>query len=452
MPRFDTLVSVNGSVAALLAIAHRYGYPAIGIDEAFPGTQEMMEYIHDTIDSALIRGLTPHIFCSVVSYNVYSSIQLLKELKARYGNRIRTGVGGQLIRCAPRAYAANPDIDMVAIGDAEATLLELLHGVPLSTRWAKHYSLFSYHNYWKIHERLDAMAADPDAPFPGMRQLVMESSRGCAWAYTMKRACSFCSLQSITDKPQVDFTHMFTQECMLIQQGANWVFDVANQWLPVMRPVEQFAYLETFLAERERQHIPADLKRYVYLTTNSITERTAPLLYEAGVRIAYVGFDGWNAATLRAHNKTRHSAQLCIESAVSAGIGIRGALVIGDGASEESLDLLPRFVSKLADTAGNKLVSLACYPVVVLPGSPVWMQFQARANRESIAAANELFQHFAVHGYHTPEQERELTRIYMKHTPGCAVTLEQAEEAVVAVQEMLRSRTKALNFRNQKVD
>lgn len=437
--RFDTLMMVNGSIASLLTISQRLEVEAVAIDESYPGPQGFQDVIHREVEDGLSRGLTPVVFCTVLSYNAHKSIELLMEMKKRYGKKIRTGVGGQLLRIAPEAYLNYWFIDHVAVGDAECTLRRLLlDGKRIATgslygelaqlgqsnEWS-HYAPFSYDGYIGFPERLNEMSNVRLGPFTGIRQAVMESVRGCSWAYETGRACDFCALQDITTKPTLKTFQQLTQECELAEKwGCNWVFDVSNQWLPRLSRKQK--WLQEYLQQREKAGIPL-LNKYVYLTSNSINAQTAPLFKEAGIRIAYVGIDGWNKKTWDAHHKAG-GVETCLDACKANQLYLRTAAVIGEGATRKNLPELQQFVRHVADNYGDILISYGCFLEIILPGSPVWFKFKNQAEQENIQEALRLYEKMYTKGYLDRMDERDLTRLFMQHSSDCDITFEEAEE------------------------
>ncbi|HLC94497.1 MAG TPA: radical SAM protein [Patescibacteria group bacterium] len=118
--RGDTLVMPNAGIGVLLARAEKEGIERRKVyDTTFPGELQTIEAIEKEVDELIKIGETPRIFASVLSYNAEASIKFLEKLKSKYGDKIITGVGGQLIGRATKAYIANPYIDIVGVGDAE---------------------------------------------------------------------------------------------------------------------------------------------------------------------------------------------------------------------------------------------------------------------------------------------------------------------------------------------
>lgn len=433
--RFDTLMMVNGSIAALCTIAQALGCHPLAIDEAYPGPEFLRTRVRQEIEESLHKGDTPVIFCTVLSYNAESSLRLLKELKAEYGDQVRTGVGGQLIRVAPKAYLTKRYLDHVAVGDAEVTLAPVLIGgqrfaegylfggcggsqgliqlAPQRPR-SEHYAPLSYDSYTGIQERLTEMANYRLGPFSGIRQLVVESVRGCAWAHTFG-ICDMCSLEGVAlephFKPLVD--HFQVERQMVEEYGVNWLFDVSNQWLPKFGE-DGRRWLQQYVATRKQFQLP-DVHKYVYLTSNSITKSTAPLLREAGVRVAYVGIDGWEDGTWKALGKS-HNVVPALEAARQNDLYLRASVVIGNGITKANLAELPRFVEWLTTEYGSTLLSFGCFMEIILQGSPVWYKFEALARERGIQEAVTLYDKMATEGWLSWEDEVNLTRLYINHT------------------------------------
>lgn len=440
--RFDTLQMVNGSIAACCTIAHQLGYQPLAIDEAFPGTAHMNHRVREAIETSLRAGEMPVIFCSVLSYNAEGSLTLLRELKAEYGPRIRVGVGGQLIRIAPEAYLRKEWLDHIGIGDAEVTLPRLLAGERYASGYqfddnellqlekpdqdnsTKNYVPLSYQWYDSLEERLRAMSRLPPlGPLQHARQLVIESVRGCAWAHRFD-VCQFCSLEGIGKKPHFKplAQHFQLQQELVETYRLNWLFDVSNQWLPCFG-TEAVSWLEQYLTARQTHGGP-DIHIYTYLTSNSLNRQTAPLLREAGIRMAYVGIDGWNDQTWKAHGKSRNVLP-ALEAAKRAGIYLRGSVVIGSGLDGTSLAELPTFVHRLINEYGDNLLTLGVFMEIILQGSPIWHQFEQEAQSRNLLEAVKLYDKMATLGYLSWEDEVALTRCYIDSTQ--AVSSGEAE-------------------------
>ncbi len=444
--RFDTEMMVNGSVAALTTIADRLGVESVAIDESFTGSRSFDDVLHGEIEGALKHGQQLVVFTSVLSYNAEQSLRLLEELKAHYGDRVRTGVGGQLIRVAPQAYRRKNYIDHVAVGDAEVTLGKLLAGESFASGYLfrqpsewNFYAAPSYERYVAFEERLQAMSMleleSEVGMITGVRQAVVENVRGCAWGHA-SGVCRFCSLESIDTEPRYrPLPEQFEVERSLVERWkANWVFDVSNQWLPRLNRKEE--WLEAYLEARRAASAP-NLDRYVYLTVNSITRGTAPLLREAGVRTAFVGLDGWTTEVRKAHGKAE-SVMSCLRAARDSQLLLRAGLVIGEGATEENLGELQDFVRLLASEYHEPFLSLVTYIEIVLQGSPVWYAFLEQARREQIEPVLALYQKMETEGYLSWDDHVQLTRYFFQHSPTCHVDYETAVAAQQEVVEFIQ--------------
>lgn len=431
--RFDTVMNVNGSIAVLNSITRELlGYPGLTIDESYPGPglhgQErecILAGIRQEIDEALRQGDEPVLYCTLLSYNAEGSLRLLRQLKEEYGNHLRTGVGGQLTNLYPEMgsspWLKSNFIDQVAVGDAEILLGAMLLGRNRFCSGTKHvnsddhYAPPYYGNYLGLAERLNEMARYQFGPFTGIRQLITESVRGCAWANAHRR-CKFCALPGVNDIPFFrNFEGHFGIERQLADEyGINWIFDVSNQWLPTMIPRLQVEWLSQYVAARRSYNGP-DINRYVYLTTNSITRHTAPLLREAGVRIAYVGIDGWDKGTKAANYKTLASTEEMLEACRENGIFVRTSLVIGSGLTPQNLEELPRFVTDLMSRyGGHTILSFGNFIQIVLPGSDDWAETRFMAHAHGNDTAQEIFEHFDEHGYLTLDQEDYLNEFRVR--------------------------------------
>ncbi len=448
--RYDTTMMVNGSVAVLNAVTKDLlGYPGIAIDETYPSVTTVghecayvRTYLREQIETSLRAGDEPVVFCTLLNYNAENALALLTELKQEFGTRLRTGVGGQLVRVCPEAYLRNSHIDHIGVGDAEVVLAPLLLGRKRFASGYKtvtptdHYTPPLYDQYLGLEERLDDMARYAFGPFRDMRQLVVESVRGCAWAYT-NAICRFCALEGIDTQPVFRDIGAQTQiERELVARfGVNWLFDVSNQWIPTVKSIKIGEWLRHYIRERAKYHAPA-LNRYVYLTTNSITARTAPLLHEAGVRIAYIGIDGWDKLTRAALFKTQVDCHKALRACAENGLYVRTSLVIGSGLTRANLEALPLFVGELlGEFGGNVILSFGNFLEIVLPGSADWREFEAQAERDHIEEARAIFAFFRAHGWISLTQEDRLNELRIRHTQ-CDVTFEDviaARDQAVAI-------------------
>lgn len=434
--RFDTVMMVNGSIAALCRISRQLGLDPVAIDGAYPGPDYLRQQVRQEIETALSQGHEPIIFCTVLSYNAAGSLQLLRELKSEYGSRLRTGVGGQLVRVAPQAYRSQWFIDHVGVGDAEVVLPALLNGQPFAAGylhpqmecdWSVHYATPDYTSYSGLSERLNKMATYHLGPFTDIRQLVVETTRGCAWAYE-NATCAMCSLEGINNRPipkPNDVAFAFERE-LLERYGVNWLFDVSNQWLPSLQHKTQ--WLQSYVAARQAAGL-SEISKFVYLTSNSIDSATAPLLRQAGVRIAYVGIDGWDTESRTGLGKPRsiHLDEM-VAAAQAAGIYLRSSIVIGENLTHDSLDRLRSFVQYVANNHGQQFISFGCFLEIILQGSPVWNKLRGLAQKGAtpkLRQAARLYDKMDTCGFLTWDEQRELTNIYIDETQ--AVTAAEAE-------------------------
>lgn len=430
--RFDTIMAPNGSVAVLSGIASGLSdEPGLAIDETWMGPaavgrerEALLALLYAEIEEGLSQGSAPLVCCSVLNYNAESTMHLLRELKHAFGNRVRTAVGGHLPSMCPEPYLHQDSIDHVCVGDAEVILptlfyagegQRLIRGTKQVTP-DDHYAPPYYGEYHELDSRFQEMARYRFGPFTRMRQLVTESVRGCAWANAYK-VCKFCSLQGVNTAPVFrNLAEHFAIEEVLAQiYGCNWLFDVSNLWLPTTNTMQAVLWLQNYVRQRRLLAV-SDIHRYVYLTANVITQQTAPLLRQAGVRATYIGLDGWNEETRRALYKPNVSAWRPLSACRDSDILVRASLVIGSGLSRATLEELPAFVAETLAEFPNTLHSLGNIIEIVLPGSEDWVEFERRAQTEHITAAVDLFNHFQSEGYLTLDQEERLNEIRIRHS------------------------------------
>lgn len=463
--RFDTDLMPNAGIAVLCQIAAENNIPATAYDQAFLGRNKatLVEILSEEIRRCLRKKVTPIVLASVLNYNAEASLQLLQTLKTRFRTHIRTGVGGQHIRTCPEAYlkklVSQPGgyLDHVGVGDAEVILNRFLNGEQFAEGYlniggGRHYTSPRYDDYYALNERLNAMQAYTFGPFKKGRQLVIESVRACSWAYAQKKACTMCALESVSRKPHFKpLREHFTQIAQLREKfGINWVFDVSNQWLPMLAPEHIKTWLHEYIETREAFGNP-DVNLYVYLTSNSITPQVAPLLRKAGVRIAYVGIDGWEENSQKALNKPRIRTSLPVagvnhQRSISDlfklcrdnDLFIRTSLVVGSGLNRANVLALPEFVSNLANENGDVVLSLGIFEQIILPGSPVFKTFRDKAVEKKWADVTKLYELFDSQGYLGWEHQQELNRLFItndqmdRHQEGLLAPHDKVEYEVVA--------------------
>lgn len=441
-PRFDTVMMVNGTVAVLSQVGRMLtGRSCPAIDLSYSS----IERVHECIRHALSQQRVPLALATVLGYNAAGTLRLLSDLKRQYGRHIRTGVGGQQVPYALPAFLSKPFLDHVAVGDAEAALPRILQDERLVEAWltpdaTHHYALPCYEDYVDLEPRLAEMSGYRLGPFQGIRQLVTESVRGCAWAYQNGQgACRMCALQSVDSKPQFrPLDEHFALERHLYERfGINWMFDVSNQWLPDLRAKGKMEFLESYVSQREREGV-TDLQYYAYLTSSSVTSETAPLLRRAGIRVAYVGLDGWDYSTRSLLNKPRNDPDRFFRACLDNDLYVRAGLVVGLGANQKNLSRLEPFVERLIRLYGSHLLSVDVNVQITIPGSLAWKDFRAKALREDSKEALELFALSDRDGFLSWTDQRRLDALYVaRYIPDC--TYAELEAACESALTLIRS-------------
>lgn len=421
--RFDTLVSPAGAIAALERIELTLEPDAriCSIDEAYPGHEQMVSKVGEVVSDASSPVL---LLFSIVSYNAERTLSLIRSLRAEFGRRIVTIVGGQMVPYARRAYARNADIDVTCVGDAESVLPKLLTDLQ-SGKWRSEYegwlseeterpafSTFSYKHYFKIRERMECQKR-----VAGFSQLVLQGpgGPGCSWAAFAGEPCNFCSLQNIAVMNRIPLDEHFESERALQEEyGPDRFFDVANQFIPVFGPSASTSvpWLEAFIRMRDRYGVT--VPRYVYLTVSSVTEDVARLLKRAGVCEAFIGVDHFDSAALSEEGKpwrSKSQLQRCLDSLADNDIGFRVGIVLG--AAKESRASLQAIVDGvdflLSRYHPRALKMIGAYPVAIEPGSRIFASMQRRG------LASEVFRAFEANGFLTKDQLDRLSQVYIQH-------------------------------------
>ncbi|HSR89387.1 MAG TPA: radical SAM protein [Candidatus Udaeobacter sp.] len=422
--RFETKMMPNSSIAVLNNISSALGYPGVCVDEGYLGVgNTALGVLISLIEERLRLGFQPVILATILIYNAQTTLSLLEQLKRLYQGRIKVGVGGQLIRVCPSAYLSRDYLDYIAVGDAEETLRKVYAGDRFSNGYVEgaskdSYALPNYDNYLALAERLEETSSYRMGPFTNIRQLTMESVRGCAWAYA-NQVCDMCSLQGVDLKPVFRnlAEHFWFERQMADRWGATWCFDVSNQWLPTLRPGEMVSWLSNYCQERENYFgKEGGLSKFVYLTANSINPETAPLLKRAGIRIAYIGFDGWDKRTRLALHKPQPSIRRVLQICRDNGIHVKTGLVIGNGVTDSNLGELPDFVQDVLAEFGDIIRAWGNFVQIILPGSPVFERFKHQATKNKWAEVLALYRKFEEDGYFVWSDQSRLNRLFIEHT------------------------------------
>jgi hypothetical protein len=424
-PRFDTVMMPNGTIAVLNGIARGLGYDSSAIDESYPGPNLqgrerdfVLNYLRSEIEKSWSSGLEPVVYCTLLSYNSESSLGLLKTLKNEFGEKIKTGVGGQLVRVIPETYRNLTYIDQVGVGDAEVILQPMLAGQNYAEGWLdsglNFYAEPNYHGYLGLNNRLNESSRYAFGPFTGIRNLCIESVRGCSWAYLTGKPCEMCALQGVSSQPVFKpFQNHFDLENQLAREfGINWLFDVSNQFIPVTGK-NQADWLRGYLIAKN-QYSEVDINKYVYLTAASFSSETAPLLREAGIRIAYVGFDGWERGTRTALHKPNINPMKVLQLCRENDIYVRTSFVIGAGLTDSNLNKLPKLVDNMMAGYGDVVLSCGSFLQIIIPGSPAWAFLQKEALEQEWGDVNDIYHFFITNGFLTWEQEEQLTKAYIQ--------------------------------------
>ncbi len=478
--REDTILAANAGIAVVSAVGKMFGVSSIAFDKSYLGTtpaahesgsvQSLFSLVSAAIQQSLDRGEQPFLLCTILNYNAEESLLLLQRIKGRFRDKIHTGVGGQHIRTSPQsflrkltkrsadraglAYYEGGYIDHVSVGHAEITLPKILGiGVDinkgedvfvqgelnLSPNDQIHFAQPDYSSYHAIHDRLKAMESMSLGPFkPGSRQLVIEGVRGCSWAFSQGKACTMCALESIDSRPIFKpfgqyFGHM---RKLMDDYSVNWLFDVSNQFVPVLNTMGMMVWLNEFIKEKER-HGCSEANIYTYLTSGSLNHLTIPLLRKAGVSMAYVGIDGWTQGTQKALNKSplltrsdkRHlqvvrsfddkepprSLETMLDQCRQNGLHIRTSLVVGSGIDRTALQKLCEFVAMLSTTYDDVVLTLGIFEQIILPGSPVFTMFEYDARALNWSDVISMYDLFREQGYLSWEQQSRLNALFIHY-------------------------------------
>lgn len=422
--RFDTLIAPSGTVATLNEISRSCGVDAMSFDGAYPDADQVKAAIFYEVDSVLRSNEKPVTLFSLLVYNAAESIEVIRDLKREFGNRVKTVVGGQLTPFATHAYASNPDIDSTCLGDGEVIIPKIVRDMqkgmlqPSYSEWLStqldytkrgQFSFVSFDDFYQIRERLEEQKR-----VTGFSQLCIQGlgGPGCSWAANNKNgACDFCALQNIEEMNRRTLPELMRAERKLEDEFApDRLFDVANQFLPYLNKQKNIEWLQKYIEERKRQGLKA--KKYVYLTVGSIDEDIAPLLKKAGVEEVYLGVDHFHPNSLKEENKSHRSnsrLQRTLDALVRNGITFRIGVVLGSASeTPETLQAVREGVTWLKENYREHLTSLGVFPVYILPGSGVY----ERVRR--MGSVQKIIRSFESKGFFTEEEEVALTRAYIE--------------------------------------
>lgn len=420
--RFDTLISPSSTIATLLAIEREIGRDDIvGIDEAFPGEVETKREIRRLIEEDIREGRIPVLIFTLLLYNSEPAIKYINELKRELGGKIKIVVGGQLVPLAREAYLKNRDIDVVCVGDAEVILPNLLADLETGNLsheyhgWVreesdKQFSGVSFDGFFGIRERLAAQKETV-----GFSQLTIQGpgGPGCAWAISNAGGpCSFCALQNITTSNTTSIEEYLENERRLEEQfHPDRFFDVANHFLPTLKPGEIVTWLENYIEIRKRKGIQA--KKYAYLSVSSVNDKIAGLLAEAGISEVYLGIDHFNEEALKAENKSfRHQRTLkkCLDALTAHGIMFRAGIVLGSAEeTAETLDSVRSGIHWMVSNYKSCIKAVGIFPIDMLPGSKDFEKMRASG------ICPGLFDNFDRLGYLSRSEQRRMTELWIQH-------------------------------------
>jgi hypothetical protein len=450
--KFDTLVSPSGTVATLNEIARGMGVDSFGYDYAFPTPETVSSALFDRIENVLQQGMVPVVAATALVYNVQKTLQEAAKIKSAFADRVKFVLGGQLVPFAREAYLRDPNIDIVAEGDAEILLSRIVGDIcvervkPFYSGWLKdsgmegQFAFVNYDYYFMLAERLQAQR-----DVSGFSQLTIQGlgGPGCSWAAgNPNGACEFCALQNITTMNNRTLDNQMIVERWLQDRfSVDRFFDVANQFLPRFRMRDNVTWLQDYIRVRNEHGVT--VSKYAYLTVASVNDEIADLLSQAGVTEVYLGVDHFDELALKEQNKSSKS-QRVLEKALnalsSAGINMRMGLVVGSSReSRQSLDALRDGVSWLRDNYADRIKALGVFPIYVLPGSKVW------DTAKKMPEAAVIISGFEEKGFLTNEEEAELSRIFMRDHSEASV--EEIEEAISDLQAKVANFAISYDFR-----
>lgn len=420
--KFDTLISPSSTVATLLNIEKELGRTdTVGIDEAFPGETETKNEIRRLIENDINEGKIPALLFTLLLYNSERTIKYIEELKQEFGEKIRIGIGGQLVPLARKAYLKNKNIDSICIGDAEKILPELLKDLDEGNLkkeyegWVmnekdKKFSGVTFEHFWMIKERMQEQKRST-----GFSQLTIQGpgGPGCAWAISnAKGPCSFCALQNVEVKSEMTIEDYLENERALEQQfHPDRFYDVANQFLPTINKKGEIEWLKKYIEIRKAKGIKAE--KYAYLTISSIDDEIAKLLKEAGVTEVYLGIDHFNETALQEENKPfrkKETLEKCLDALKAQGINFRAGIVLGSAEeNKETLASVREGIKWMTQNYKEIIKAVGIFPIEMLPGSKDFEKM-----READLCP-ELFQKFDENGYLSRDEQREMTKSWIQH-------------------------------------
>lgn len=423
--RFDSLISPNGSVAALEAVLKKSGTQSeniLSLDDSFPGAVETWNFLFQHIEASKEKV---YLLLPVLLYNAKRVVELAEALKQEFGNKVHIVVGGQLIPQAEGAYRNNLNIDTVSMGDAELLIPQMLSDInsgglrSLYRGWMRDtqvrpkFSTFSYDRHWMIRERLQKQKE-----VAGFSQLTVQGpgGPGCSWAEQHKEACSFCALDNITTMNGISLEEHFSQLRLLQDTFApDRFFDVANQFLPAFRSDKAKKWLEDYIIERDRQGVTVG--SYGYFTVSSITDEVAGMMKQAGIEQVYLGVDHFHPEALKEEGKswkkldTLHRALNALQKQE---ITVRGSVVLGAAKETEyTLESVRNGLAQMLETYANPIngfpiiKSFGVLPIEILPGAPLVQKMRQQE------LCPDVFRFLDTHGFLTREQQQKLTESYI---------------------------------------
>ncbi|MBP7652806.1 radical SAM protein [Candidatus Dependentiae bacterium] len=342
----------------------------------------------------------------------FSAALAIAKIIKKVDNKIKVVFGGPHPTSLPEETISYPEIDIVAVGDGEITMLEICSGIKLDSIKGIYYKN-EKNTYFtgdrEIEYNLDKF------PFPLYEQLAMDryssfyfgksmgiiSGRGCPFQ------CTFCA-SKIIDKGIYRF-----RSAENIVEEMNYLYEHYG--------FKKFSFWDdTFTLRKDRvvelcSKLASNKYKFKWTCNthiNTVDSELLKIMADTGCKIIHIGIESGNNEILKNIKKgiKLDKVRQVIDWAHSYKIIVYGFLMIGlPGDTKDSINQTINFAVK------NK-VDLAQFSLLTpLPGTEVWTQAE---NKDGVMFATKELDKFLRYGnavIELPEVSRtELNALFSK--------------------------------------
>lgn len=368
----------NYKILFINAIDTRKGlddYPALGIGYLISSLRNKFGHdlikfkvIEDNVE-AEIKTFNPNIVCiSSVTPNYNLAIEYARIAKEY---KLPVIVGAVHISMLP--YSLTEDMDVGVLGEGEETICDLfelykIEGVfdKQKLQYIKGIVYRDKQGNFNITHRRELIQPLDSIPMP-CRDLLeiktntyMFTSRGCPYK------CIFCSSTRFWDKVRLHSAEYVVNEIeyLINQYNTKSIYFCDDLFIVSVKRIELILKL------LEERNLLGKTTFICNCSSNLIDEKKVSLLKKMGVIRIFLGFESGCDKILKYLKNNTISVEdheNAIKIIRKYGIEIIGAFIIGS--PQESKDDISETINFIKK---NKLINTSIYPLVPLPGTPLW--------------------------------------------------------------------------------